>query len=47
MGELKFTRVNNEEYNTVNINIENAIIEMKEKDYRYINKQKKNKIRIS
>ena len=47
MSELKFTRVNNEEYNTVNINIENAFIEMKEKDYRYINKQKKNKIRIS
>ena len=41
MSELKFTRVNNEEYNTVNINIENAFIEMKEKDYRYINKQKK------
>ena len=43
MGELKFTRVNNEECNTTNINIENAIIEMKEKDYCYINKQKKTK----
>ena len=30
MSELKFTRVNNEEYNTVSINIENAIIEIKE-----------------
>ena len=33
MSELKFTRVNNEEYNTVSINIENAIIEIKEEDY--------------
>ena len=33
MSELKFTRVNNEEYNTVSINIENAIIEIKEDDY--------------
>ena len=33
MSELKFTRVNNEEYNTVSINIENAIIEIKENDY--------------
>ena len=32
MSELKFTRVNNEEYNTVSINIENAIIEIKEDD---------------
>ena len=38
MGELKFTRVN-----TVSINIENAIIEMKKKDYRFIDKQKKTK----
>ena len=29
MSELKFTRVNNEEYNTVSINIENAIIDIK------------------
>ena len=33
MSELKFTRVNNEEYKTVSINIENAIIEIKEDDY--------------
>ena len=33
MTNLKFTRVNNEEYNTVSINIENAIIEIKEEDY--------------
>ena len=33
MSELKFTRVNNEEYNTVSINIENAIIDIKEEDY--------------
>ena len=33
MSELKFTRVNNEEYNTVSINIENAIIEIKNEDY--------------
>ena len=33
MSELKFSRVNNEEYNTVSINIENAIIDIKEEDY--------------
>ena len=33
MSELKFTRVNNEEYNTVSINIENAFIEIKNEDY--------------
>ena len=33
MNNLKFTRVNNEEYNTVSINIENAIIEIKKEDY--------------
>ena len=40
MSELKFTRVNNEEYNTVSINIENAIIEIKNKDYYTIQTQK-------
>ena len=35
MSELKFTRVNNEQYNTVSINIENAIIEIK-KDEHYV-----------
>ena len=33
MSELKFTRVNNEEYNTVSINIENALIPVKNEDY--------------
>ena len=33
MSELKFSRVNNEEYNTVSINIENAIIEVVDYDY--------------
>ena len=40
MSELKFTRVNNEEYNTVSINIENAIIEIKEYDYRFLERSK-------
>ena len=40
MSELKFTRVNNEEYNTVSINIENAIIDIKEEDYQIINRSK-------
>ena len=35
MNNLKFTRVNNEQYNTVSINIENAIIEIK-KDEHYV-----------
>ena len=33
MSDLKFTRENNEEYKTISINIENAIIEIKEDDY--------------
>ena len=40
MGELKFTRVNNEEYNTVSINIENAIIDIVEEDYQIMNSTK-------
>ena len=40
MGELKFTRVNNEQYNTVSINIENAFIEIVEDDYRIMNRSK-------
>ena len=40
MSELKFTRVNNEEYNTVSINIENAIIDIKEEDFQVINREK-------
>ena len=33
MSELKFNRVNNEEYKTVSVNIENAIMEIVEDDY--------------
>ena len=33
MSELKFSRENNEKYNTVSINIENAITEIVEDDY--------------
>ena len=37
MSELKFNRVNNEQYNTVSINIENAIIEIKKKEHYIFN----------
>ena len=40
MGELKFTRVNNEEYNTVSINIENAFIEIAKDDYNILNRSR-------
>ena len=40
MSKLKFTRVNNEEYNTVSINIENAFIEIKEDDYHIMDSSK-------
>ena len=40
MTNLKFTRVNNEEYNTVSINIENAIIPIKEEDYQIMDMSK-------
>ena len=40
MGKLKFSRVNNEKYNTVNINIENAFIEIKDEDYNTTNTEK-------
>ena len=40
MSELKFTRVNNEKYNTVSINIENAFIEIKKNDYQIIDRSK-------
>ena len=41
MSELKFTRVNNEQYNTVSINIENAFIEIKEdEEYNIIDIEK-------
>ena len=38
MSELKFTRVNNEQYNTVSINIENAFIEIKDDDYQIMDR---------
>ena len=40
MTNLKFTRVNNEEYNTVSINIENAIMEIVEDDYHIMDTSK-------
>ena len=40
MSELKFTRVNNEEYNTVSINIENAKIEIVKDDYQIMHRSK-------
>ena len=40
MNELKFSRVNNEEYNTVSINIENALIPVKNEDYNTISTEK-------
>ena len=40
MSELKFTRVNHEEHNTVSINIENAFIPITEDDYKIINTEK-------
>ena len=40
MSELKFNRVNNEEYKTVSINIENAIIDFEEGDYQIMDRTK-------
>ena len=40
MSELKFTQENNEKYNTVSINIENAITEITEDDYYTIKTEK-------
>ena len=40
MSELKFTRVNNEQYNTVSINIENAFIEIVKDDYKIMDRSK-------
>ena len=39
MNNLKFTRVNNEQYNTVSINIENAIIEIKKDEHCVFNNE--------
>ena len=40
MSELKFNRVNNKQYNTVSVNIENAIIDIKFEDYYTLQTQK-------
>ena len=40
MSELKFTQENNEKYNTISINIENAITEITEDDYYTIGTEK-------
>ena len=40
MSELKFSRVNNEEYKTTSINIENAIIDIEEGDYKIMDRTK-------
>ena len=40
MSELKFTQENNEKYNTISINIENAITEITEDDYYTIKTEK-------
>ena len=40
MSELKFTRENNEKYNTVSINIENALIPIKKEDYQIMDMSK-------
>ena len=40
MSELKFNRVNNEEYKTTSINIENAIIDIEEGDYQIMDRTK-------
>ena len=40
MSELKFTRENNEKYNTISINIENAITPITENDYNIIGTEK-------
>ena len=40
MSELNFSRVNNEKYNTISINIENALIPIKEEDYQIMDMSK-------
>ena len=40
MSELKFSRVNNEEYNTVSVKVENAIIDIEEEDYKIMDRSK-------
>ena len=40
MSELKFSRVNYEQYNTINVKVENAIIDIKEEDYLIMDRSK-------
>ena len=40
MSELKFTREDNKEHNTISINIENALIAIKTEDYNITNIEK-------
>ena len=40
MSELKFSRGNNEKYNTISINTEDAMIPIKEEDYNIISIEK-------
>ena len=40
MSDLKFNRVNNEEYKTTSVFVENAIIDIKEEDYQIIDRTK-------
>ena len=40
MSELKFNRVDNEQYKTISVNIENAIIDIKQEDYYTLETQK-------
>ena len=38
MSELKFNHMTNEEYNTISVYVENAIMDIKESDYKIRNK---------
>ena len=40
MSELEFSRENNEKYNTISINIENALIPIKKEDYQIMDMSK-------
>ena len=40
MTNLKFTRVDNKEYKTISVFVENAIIDIKKEDYQIIDKTK-------
>ena len=40
MSELKFSRVNNEKYNTVSVKVENAIIDIIKDDYQIMDRTK-------